>query len=319
MPCGGGAVSLPPCSCEGPLTLSVLIENPSPKEPLNQFGLLGANGSRLAPLTPETESALCLGLHYEADPCNLSCSIPVDPCNIAGDACFSKPAEGSGHTVYSCQTGVLAVEDCDTCYVHDKIPERVARVRNDLLRTRSHKLEYALSSGVNMTPAAAAELNDVEIVEGPFSCFAEPEVIADAPCGDVLGGMAELAQYQASCSTAKGTLHVPYVLLAHLTCCGLLQQTPRGLEDVYGNTVIVGTGYTGQAPDGTPADPGSAWIYLTGPVNVWGGTILDLTDVVRYDDNGDLINKSIIRSEQGFVITVDPCCFAAIPILFGGC
>lgn len=303
--------------------MSVLIDNPSPKQPLNPIGLFSC-----APPNPLTgtdksgnpiSSALCQGLAYHADACDLSCAIPVDPCNQIGEACFPKPAEGGRHFVYSCQTGALAVENCDTCNTYDSLDERRAAVIRDLIRTRSHKVEWSLSTGTNLTPASCPGAPD-PVAGQPFSCFGEPEVLFTEACNDIVGAISQLGQYQASCTTAQGILHIPYAVLPHMQCCGLAIPDRSGrLFDVYGNKIVVGSGYSGYAPDGTPPDPGAAWIYMTGPVNIWETDITTLEDVVTKDAEGQIFNQSVIRAEQGYVVTVDPCCFAAMPISVGGC
>ena len=75
-----------------------------------------------------------------------------------------------------------------------------------------------------------------------------------------------------------GTLHVPAAgLAALLGCCNILREDPAtgSLRTLAGNCAIIGAGYSAlnTGPGGTPADPGTAWLYITGPLVIRRGPV----------------------------------------------
>ncbi|MGW6391215.1 cupin [Streptomyces sp. NPDC055103] len=89
-------------------------------------------------------------------------------------------------------------------------------------------------------------------------------------------GVAVLEGCLAESYGGRGTLHVPAGAGALLGCCNLVRENPaKGtLETLVGNCVIIGAGYSAMntGPGGTPAEPGTAWLYITGPLVIRRGS-----------------------------------------------
>jgi hypothetical protein len=98
---------------------------------------------------------------------------------------------------------------------------------------------------------------------------------------NVASGVAALEGCLAESYGGIGVLHVPAGLAAVLGCCNILREYGDGLRTLAGNCAIIGAGYSAQnsGPDGTPAEPGSAWVYVSGPVEIRRGPIDIIPDV----------------------------------------
>ncbi|MFF1834230.1 cupin [Streptomyces sp. NPDC058231] len=97
---------------------------------------------------------------------------------------------------------------------------------------------------------------------------------ADGPVS-MAAGVAALEGCLAETYGGIGVLHVPAGAAALLGCCNVLSLvdgTPRTLT---GNCAVLGAGYSAQntGPGGIPADPGTAWLYISGPVLVRRGPV----------------------------------------------
>ncbi|AIV35612.1 cupin [Streptomyces sp. CCM_MD2014] len=135
--------------------------------------------------------------------------------------------------------------------------EAVTHARATMALGEQHGLEAAFWSGkltvdaVDLTPAA-----------GPVS---------------VAQGVAALEGCLAESYGGVGVLHVPAGAAALLGCCNVLTRDPAtgSLETLAGNCAVIGAGYSAEntGPGGIPAEPGTAWLYITGPVHIRRGPL----------------------------------------------
>lgn len=90
-------------------------------------------------------------------------------------------------------------------------------------------------------------------------------------------GVAALEGCLAESYGGVGTLHVPAGAAALLGCCNLLSvdQETGNLGTLTGNCAVIGAGYSALnlGPGGLVAEPGTAWLYITGPVVVRRGPL----------------------------------------------
>lgn len=77
-----------------------------------------------------------------------------------------------------------------------------------------------------------------------------------------------------------GTLHVPAGAAALLGCCQIAHMQGSSIRTLTGNCVTIGAGYSAlnTGPDGLPAEPGTAWLAITGPVQIRRGPLDILPD-----------------------------------------
>lgn len=119
--------------------------------------------------------------------------------------------------------------------------------------------QQAVETGFWSTKLAMSAV-DLTPAEGPLS-IAQGVAVLEGCLAEQYGGV--------------GVLHVPAGAAALLGCCNIVREDPAtgGLGTLAGNCVIIGAGYSAMntGPGGVPADPGTAWLYITGPVLVRRG------------------------------------------------
>ncbi|MFB7496083.1 cupin [Streptomyces sp. NPDC056161] len=161
--------------------------------------------------------------------------------------------------------------------------EAVAHARATMDLGEQHGLEAAFWSNrlttdvVDLTPAA-----------GPVS---------------VAQGVAALEGCLAESYGGIGTLHVPAGVAALLGCCNVLREDPATgtLRTLAGNCAVIGAGYSAQntGPGGIPAEPGTAWLYITGPVHIRRGPLDVIPDRsasvnIRNNDRRVLVERTYV-------------------------
>lgn len=121
--------------------------------------------------------------------------------------------------------------------------------------------QAAVESGFWSTTLTASAV-DLTPAEGPVS---------------VAAGVAALEGCLAESYGGVGTLHVPAGVAALLGCCNVLREDPASgaLVTLAGNCAVIGAGYSAlnTGPGNTPADPGTAWLYITGPLVIRRGPV----------------------------------------------
>ncbi|WP_258314602.1 cupin [Streptomyces sp. Act143] len=133
---------------------------------------------------------------------------------------------------------------------------------------------------------ASLELGEQEAVELGFwtntlAATATDLTPAAGPV-DMAQGVAALEGCLAEQYGGVGVLHVPAGAAALLGCCNVVQRDPGGgpPTTLAGNCVVIGAGYStaNTGPGNIPADPGTAWLYITGPVVVRRGPAMTVPD-----------------------------------------
>lgn len=114
-------------------------------------------------------------------------------------------------------------------------------------------------------------------------------------------GVAALEGCLAESYGGIGTLHVPSGAAALLGCCQIAHLTGGQIRTMAGNCVVIGAGYSAlnTGPDGTPAEPGTAWLAITGPVQIRRGPL----DIVP-DRRGSIdirLNDRRVLAERTYV------------------
>jgi hypothetical protein len=135
----------------------------------------------------------------------------------------------------------------------------------------------------------AADAVDVTPAAGPVS---------------VAQGVAALEGCLAGSYGGVGTLHAPAGVAALLGCCDLAREDPGtgGLRTLAGHCVVIGAGYAAEntGPGGTPADPGTAWLYITGPLVIRRGPAVTIPDRpgasvnTRTNDRNVLVERTYV-------------------------
>lgn len=121
--------------------------------------------------------------------------------------------------------------------------------------------QHAVEAGF-MRTRLSMDAEDLTPPEGPLS---------------IAQGVAALEGCLAESYGGVGVLHVPAGAAALLGCCNVLRENPAtgGLRTLAGNCAVIGAGYSylNIGPGGQPAEPGTAWLYITGPLVIRRGPI----------------------------------------------
>lgn len=126
---------------------------------------------------------------------------------------------------------------------------------------------------------ASLALGEQEAVEAGFwtnklAATADDLTPAEGPVS-IAQGVAALEGCLAESYGGVGTLHVPAGAAALLGCCNLVHEIPATgtLRTLAGNCVVIGAGYSAvnTGPGGIPAEPGTTWLYITGPLVIRRG------------------------------------------------
>lgn len=84
----------------------------------------------------------------------------------------------------------------------------------------------------------------------------------------------------------RGMIHLPYKVLPYLAFYGVVIRDGFNLLTALADHIVVaGTGYPGTAPDGSPAEGGSVWIYVTTPVRAQATEASVNSDLDQEGDN----------------------------------
>ncbi|MGA5497704.1 cupin [Streptomyces cinereoruber] len=126
---------------------------------------------------------------------------------------------------------------------------------------------------------AALALGEQKALEEAFwrtklAMTAVDKTPASGPVG-IAQGVAALEGCLAGEYGGVGTLHIPVGVAALLGCCNVLREDPAtgSLRTLAGNCAILGAGYSAlnTGPGNLPAEPGTAWLYITGPLAIRRG------------------------------------------------
>jgi hypothetical protein len=116
-------------------------------------------------------------------------------------------------------------------------------------------------------------------------------------------GVAALEGCLAESYGGVGTLHVPAGAAALLGCCNILSkdQETGSLGTLAGNCAVIGAGYSAlnYGPGGLPAEPGTTWLYITGPVHIRRGPLDVIPDRsasvnIRTNDRRVLLERTYV-------------------------
>lgn len=118
-----------------------------------------------------------------------------------------------------------------------------------------------------------------------------------------------------------GTLHVPAGVAALLGCCNVVREDPATgvLRTLAGNCAVIGAGYSAMntGPGGTPAEPGTAWLYITGPLVIRRGPPLTIPDQAGASVNYRTNDRRVLV-ERTYVVGTT-CTVCAIQIKVANC
>lgn len=220
-------------------------------------GILGASCTTITDVTEDRIHELN-GVEWMALGCCPVLDWP-DPCEVdesPGEESPGAPVQKEfcrPTTEHASPITVYAGAECSTLgWTYE---EARAHAEATLALGEQHALEAAF-----WRTKLAAEAVDLTPAAGPLS-IAQGVAVLEGCLAESYGGV--------------GTLHVPAGAAALLGCCNLVREDPAtgSLRTLAGNCAVIGAGYSAinTGPGNLPAEPGTAWLYITGPLVIRRG------------------------------------------------
>ncbi|MBT2490641.1 cupin [Streptomyces sp. ISL-96] len=226
-------------------------------------GILGASCTTITDVTEDRIHELngvewlalgCCPVRDWPDPCDEESPGQESPGSPAQKE-FCRPT-----TEHAAPITVYAGSECST--LGWTYAEARAHAEATMALGEQHALEAAF-----WRTKLAMDAEDLTPAQGPVS---------------VAQGVAALEGCLASSYGGIGTLHVPAGAAALLGCCNALREDPvsGALRTLAGNCAIIGAGYSAlnTGPGNIPAEPGTAWLYITGPLVIRRGPVDTIPD-----------------------------------------
>lgn len=148
------------------------------------------------------------------------------------------------------------------------------------------------SSGIVMQPAAS--------------------VVATGSGDDAAITMGQLEGALADCYHGQGLIHVAFEALATLKAFKLVHPDPNDPNALYspaGHRIVVDSGYPGTGPDGAAAPAGTSWIYGTGAMFGYRGSVMIPPQLYQSFDRTE--NTVRMIAQRTYLLGWDCCLFAA--------
>lgn len=266
---------------------------PPPAPTPNRRGLLA---SATAPANAPAEWLDGIGFQPEA--CGSMDPIAWTPCAVPTLGTLDRAANAMWQPIL-----LRGYDKCSTMDGEDRAG-REARARANLTATASHQAELEFHDGA--ATAALPQPNPF-LTDGsaaPATAAAEAPRVALAALERLLG----------TCLHGqRGMIHANPAIVALWDAEGQLHLDGARLVTANDNVVVAGTGYSGRAPDGDPADAGSLWAYGTSWVYaIQGRAELSGEGTAERIDTG--ANDITTRVSQPALIYRSPCCLVAAQV-----
>jgi hypothetical protein len=232
----------------------------------------------------------------------------------------------------SCQRAFCWTDDCDpnTTPTDKVIPEGVPLVTASAFTVYAGfncKIVGRTPQDIESRARTALELGEQRAVERAYwtgECGANPHLanpdctvlnaVAGAPGAlNIVSGLEALESYLGDNSPCSGVIHAPrgvepLMARSHLLegSSGTQKRTGLGTRVAFGGGYVVNTG-----PDGTVAPAGTAWLYATGEVAIWRGSVYVNPDSVRQALNR-ITNRVELIAERTYVVSHACVCAAVL-------
>lgn len=260
-----------------------IVEAPQPSPLL-------AGSLRSTVTVTENADRLLDGVTFRPHPCGTGHLLEL--CPTEPD---SKTITGSGGAVEFDGFGFWEGDTCTTLSRED-FGEAVRRIREKLDRASSWYLEQGLWT-------LSLATTDAENLTGT----ADPAGIVPA-VSELVGAVNDDLRGD------RAIIHVPQSAVPYLEFYGLVDRQANILRLAGTDHVFVaGAGYPGTDPSGNPADVGTTWFYVTGPVRAEMSSI-DAVGGAEYEVIDRATNNVEVRLERAAAVWFDPCIHAGINV-----
>lgn len=187
------------------------------------------------------------------------------------------------------------------------IAESIPIAKKRLLAWESHEVEKVFWTGMS----ANGPVNP-SLTSGNEYC--EIEVINLSPEGalDVVQAVAYMEEALTDIVPGGGIIHAPYGLASYLKWMHLVDDQEGLCCSPTGFPVVLGAGYSGSAPGNIQSEPGTTWIYGTGPVGVWRGDVFTNPDEAA--QGLDIYRNEVTVFAERFYAVGFSCALYAVPV-----
>lgn len=215
------------------------------------------------------------GVEWEAN-CSVSDAITLDPCSPSVTGGFPSTAnrQWKGATAFR----VYADIRCSVVDFYNRAEELATEALN---RNEQWEVERVLWEGTVRNENGFPVANYPKLASNTNVGTGTPrdvylQTAATVVSGGVYDpkvGLGVLEDALGACYNGRGVIHVPQMLIPGLAGAGLLIRDAGGLSTHNGNRVVAGAGYSGSGPDGVEPSGVSKWMYATGPLLGFRGSI----------------------------------------------
>lgn len=265
----------------------ILIRTPRCTTP-PKYGLFSAAD----PLNISDAHWQASGIEWEDFLCGPGVTGFIDECPPATG--FTKPAERNNQFCQADPFVVVGSYDCST--VGRPVNEAFEIARQRLLSWEQRTAEEVLWTGNSANGPVSPSF-----AFGNESCDILPEDLAPAGSVDAVSAIAQLENALGDRLACEGVIHVPYGFAAYLIDHRLLVSVGDEYFTPTGYRVVLGQGYTGTGPGGAIPDPGTTWLFGTGPMVIARSNVMMVPDNIN-EGVDRLINNVTVRAERFYAV-----------------
>lgn len=269
-----------------------------PKITPNRYGLLTVT----EPLTPDDRHWEG-GITWNDDLCS-DIHSTVGFCPIPATGSTPKIAD---QDFQSCCADPFIVYGSYDCPPVGKLPTEAFMVAKKRLHIREEQeVERTFwtgvtDGGINVNPSLAF---------GNETCGSVPIDLtpASGPIS-IVTAMAVLESALGDCSPGAGVIHANYGLASFLAAAFLIYPKGDAWFTVTGQRLAIGAGYPGSGPNNVAAEPGTTWIFATGPVAIWRSEVF-LTPARYLEALDRTLNSVQVYAERSYAVGWSCCLYA---------
>lgn len=273
----------------------ILIKPPRCTSP-TKYGLLSA----YEPVFVSDGHWQASGIEWEDFLCTPGVTGFIDECPPATG--FTKPAERNNLFCQAEPFVVVGSYDCST--VGRPIDEAFEIARQRLLSWEGRAVEEILWTGIGANGPISPSF-----AFGNDSCDIAPVDLAPGGSVDAVSAIAQLENALGDTLACEGVLHVPYGFAAYLIDHRLLERVGDEYFTPTGYRVVLGQGYPGSGPANVPADPGTTWLFGTGPLILARSNVMMVPDGIAEGVNRS-VNNVTVRAERFYAVGFSCALFA---------
>lgn len=286
------------------------VTDPLPSNSPLPYGLL-----EVASVPPDGDRHWQAGIIFQS-PC-VSGATTYDEClTVTGSGVPPAPSAKAENVDLSLRgaTPFTVYAEC-SCSPVGTVGERDQLAEQALQQSQGWQVERAVWTGMAggqdvVWPRLAGDTAAV-YVQGSSSILLQSPVVTGGGPYDAAEGLGVLESALADCLRgAAGVIHVPQVALPSLAARALVKPQGARLVTAAGNTVAVGSGYPGTAPNGDAPSTGQAWVYATGPVFAYRSPVRSIRDPAQAMNRAE--NTLHLLAERTFLVGWGCCVFGVL-------